>query len=145
MQYGIILTGGQLHEQVALAQAAEQAGWDGVFTWDGIHISDEIAVYDPWVLLAAFASATQRVRLGAIIMPLARRRPWKVAREAVTLDHLSNKRLVLLVGLGARDDSAWGRVGESTERPATPQPLCAHPPTPLCSLRSFSSPRPLPP
>jgi len=48
MQYGIILTGGQLHEQVALAQAAEQAGWDGVFTWDGIHISDEIAVYDPW-------------------------------------------------------------------------------------------------
>ena len=116
MQYGIILTGGQLHEQVALAQAAEQAGWDGVFTWDGIHISDEIAVYDPWVLLAAFAGATQRVRLGAIIMPLARRRPWKVAREAVTLDHLSNGRLVLPVGLGALDDSAWGRVGESTER-----------------------------
>jgi len=116
MKCGIILTGGQPHEQVALAQAAEQAGWDGVFTWDGIHLGDEIPTYDPWVLLAAFAAATQRVRLGAIIMPLARRRPWKVAREAVTLDHLSHGRLVLPVGLGALDDSAWGRVGESTER-----------------------------
>jgi alkanesulfonate monooxygenase SsuD/methylene tetrahydromethanopterin reductase-like flavin-dependent oxidoreductase (luciferase family) len=115
MQYGIILTGGPLHEQVALARAAEQAGWDGVFTWDGIHVGDDVAVYDPWVLMAAFAAATERVRLGAIVMPLARRRPWKVAREAVTLDHLANGRLVLPVGLGALDDSAWGRVGESTE------------------------------
>jgi alkanesulfonate monooxygenase SsuD/methylene tetrahydromethanopterin reductase-like flavin-dependent oxidoreductase (luciferase family) len=116
MQYGIILTGGPLHEQVALAQAAEQAGWGGVFTWDGIHVGDDVAVYDPWVLMAAFAAATQRVRLGAIVMPLARRRPWKVARETVTLDHMSNGRLVLPVGLGTLDDSAWGRVGEPTER-----------------------------
>ena len=115
MRYGIILTGGPLHEQVALAQAAEEAGWDAVFTWDGIHVGDDLAVYDPWVLMAAFAAATQRVRLGAIVMPLARRRPWKVAREAVTLDHLANGRLVLPVGLGALDDSAWGRVGEPTE------------------------------
>ena len=116
MQYGIIVTGGPLHEQVALAAAAEEAGWDGVFTWDGVHLGDEVAAFDPWVLLAAFAAATRRVRLGAIIMPLARRRPWKVAREAVTLDHLSNGRLVLPVGLGALDDSAWARVGEPTDR-----------------------------
>ena len=115
MKYGIIITGGPLHEQVALAQAAEAAGWDGVFTWDGIHLGDELEVYDPWVLMAGFAAATRRVRLGAILMPLARRRPWKVAREAVTLDHLSNGRLVLPVGLGALDDNGWARVGEPTE------------------------------
>jgi alkanesulfonate monooxygenase SsuD/methylene tetrahydromethanopterin reductase-like flavin-dependent oxidoreductase (luciferase family) len=92
MRYGIIITGGKVHEQVALAGAAEEAGWDGVFTWDGIHLGDRWAVHDPWVLMAAFATATERVRLGAMIMPLARRRPWKVAREAATLDHLSSGR-----------------------------------------------------
>jgi alkanesulfonate monooxygenase SsuD/methylene tetrahydromethanopterin reductase-like flavin-dependent oxidoreductase (luciferase family) len=51
-----------------------------------------------------------------MIQPLARRRPWKVAREAVTLDHLSRGRFVLCVGLGAVDDSGWARVGESTDR-----------------------------
>jgi Luciferase-like monooxygenase len=116
MRFGVIITGGPVHEQVALARAAEEAGWDGVFTWDGIHLGDEIEVHDPWVLMAAFAMVTSRVRLGAIIMPLARRRPWRVAREAVTLDHLSNGRLVLPVGLGALDDSGFGRVGEPTDR-----------------------------
>lgn len=116
MRYGTIITGGPVHEQLALARAAEEAGWDGVFTWDGIHVGDEIEVQDPWALMAAFAMVTSRVRLGAIVMPLARRRPWKVAREAVTLDHLSNGRLVLPVGLGALDDAAFGRVGEATDR-----------------------------
>jgi alkanesulfonate monooxygenase SsuD/methylene tetrahydromethanopterin reductase-like flavin-dependent oxidoreductase (luciferase family) len=115
VKYGTIITGGPIHEQVALAQAAEKAGWDGVFTWDGIHLGDDVAVFDPWVLMAGFAVATRRVVLGAILMPLARRRPWKVAREAVTLDHLSNGRLVLPVGLGALEDSGFGRVGEPTE------------------------------
>jgi alkanesulfonate monooxygenase SsuD/methylene tetrahydromethanopterin reductase-like flavin-dependent oxidoreductase (luciferase family) len=116
MRFGVIITGGPVHEQVALARAAEEAGWDGVFTWDGIHLGDEIEVHDPWVLMAAFAMVTGRVCIGAIIMPLARRRPWRVAREAVTLDHLSNGRLVLPVGLGALDDSGFGRVGEPTDR-----------------------------
>jgi alkanesulfonate monooxygenase SsuD/methylene tetrahydromethanopterin reductase-like flavin-dependent oxidoreductase (luciferase family) len=116
VKFGVIITGGPLHEQVALAQAAEAAGWDGVFTWDGIHVGDDLAVFDPWVLMAAFAMHTRRITLGAIIMPLARRRPWKVAREAVTLDHLSDGRLVLPVGLGALEDSGFGRVGEPTDR-----------------------------
>jgi alkanesulfonate monooxygenase SsuD/methylene tetrahydromethanopterin reductase-like flavin-dependent oxidoreductase (luciferase family) len=116
MKFGALITGGPVHEQVDLAQAAEQAGWDGVFTWDGIHVGDAFEAHDPWVLMAAFAMATSRVRLGAMIMPLARRRPWKVARETVTLDHLSDGRLVLPVGLGAVDDSGWGRVGEPTDR-----------------------------
>jgi alkanesulfonate monooxygenase SsuD/methylene tetrahydromethanopterin reductase-like flavin-dependent oxidoreductase (luciferase family) len=116
VQYGVIITGGPVAEQVELARAAEAHGWDGVFTWDGIHVGDSIEVHDPWVLMSAFAMATERVRIGAIIQPLARRRPWKVAREAVTLDHVSNGRFVLCVGLGAVDDSGWARVGEPTDR-----------------------------
>lgn len=116
MRHGILLTGGPVDEQVELARLAEDRGWDGVFTWDGIHVGDTMEVHDPWVLMAAFACATERVRLGAVIQPLARRRPWKVAREAVTLDHVSGGRLVLFVGLGATDDSGFGRVGEPTDR-----------------------------
>jgi len=116
VKFGVIITGGSVHEQIDLARTAEAAGWDGVFTWDGIHLGDSMEVHDPWVLMSAFAMATQRVRIGAIIQPLARRRPWKVAREAVTLDHVSNGRFVLCVGLGAVDDSGWGKVGEPTDR-----------------------------
>jgi alkanesulfonate monooxygenase SsuD/methylene tetrahydromethanopterin reductase-like flavin-dependent oxidoreductase (luciferase family) len=116
VKYGTIIVGGPVHEQVALAKAAEEAGWDGVFTWDGIHVGDEMEVHDPWALMGAFAVVTERVRLGAIIHPLPRRRPWEVAREATTVDHLSNGRLVLPVGIGALDDAGFGRVGEPTDR-----------------------------
>lgn len=116
MRFGVIITGGAVAEQIELARAAEVAGWDGVFTWDGIHLGDEMEAHDPWVLMTAFAMATERVRIGAIIQPLSRRRPWKVARESITLDHVSSGRFVLCVGLGALDDSAWGRVGEATDR-----------------------------
>jgi alkanesulfonate monooxygenase SsuD/methylene tetrahydromethanopterin reductase-like flavin-dependent oxidoreductase (luciferase family) len=116
MKFGVILTGGPAREQVELARTAEQAGWDGVFTWDGIHVGDDIEVNDPWALMAAFAMVTDRVRLGAIIQPLARRKPWEVARQTTTVDRLSNGRLVLPVGLGAIDDAGFGRVGEVTDR-----------------------------
>ena len=116
MNYGVIITGGPLREQVELARAAEGAGWDGVFTWDGIHVGDDIDVHDPWAVMAAFAMVTERVRLGAIIQPLARRKPWEAARQSTTIDRLSNGRLVLPLGLGAVDDAGFGRVGEVTDR-----------------------------
>ncbi|MGH2385160.1 MAG: LLM class flavin-dependent oxidoreductase [Candidatus Limnocylindria bacterium] len=116
MRCGVIITGGPVAEQIELARAAEAAGWDGVFTWDGIHLGDDMEAHDPWVLMAAFAMATERVRIGAIIQPLSRRRPWKVARESVTLDHVSEGRFILCVGLGALDDSGWSKVGEATDR-----------------------------
>ena len=116
MRYGVIITGGEAREQVELAREAEAAGWDGVFTWDGIHVSDDIETYDPWALMGAMAMATERVRLGAIISPLSRRRPWKVARETTTIDRLSNGRLVLPVGLGAAGDRAITMAGEAVTR-----------------------------
>ncbi len=116
MQHGIILTAGDPREAAALAACAEAAGWDGVFTWDGVAIGPG-DTYDPWVLLAAVAMRTERVRLGPIVTPPARRRPWKLARETMTLDRLSGGRLVLPVGLGALDDAAFGAVGEPTDAP----------------------------
>ena len=84
-----------------LARETEKAGWDGFFVWDHIRYSAPVeAVSDPWIVLAAIASATERVRLGPLVTPLARRRIQKLARETVTLDHLSQGRLVLGVGLG---------------------------------------------
>jgi alkanesulfonate monooxygenase SsuD/methylene tetrahydromethanopterin reductase-like flavin-dependent oxidoreductase (luciferase family) len=85
---------------VELARAAEDAGWDGFFLWDHIHYERDVPFVDAWIALTAMAAATERLRIGPLITPLPRRRPWKVAREAVTLDHLSHGRLVLGVGLG---------------------------------------------
>ncbi len=116
VKFGFIITGGEPRDQVELARAAEAAGWDGVFTWDGIHVGDQIETYDPWTLMGAMALATERVRLGAYVSPLSRRRPWKVARETATLDRLSNGRLVLPVGLGAVDDRGITGFGEATDR-----------------------------
>jgi alkanesulfonate monooxygenase SsuD/methylene tetrahydromethanopterin reductase-like flavin-dependent oxidoreductase (luciferase family) len=114
MQYGIVITHGDPRTQAELAADAERAGWDGVFTYDAIAIGDG-EMYDPWVILAAMAMRTDRVRLGAMVFAPSRRRPWKVAREAMTLDVLSGGRLVLPVGLGALDDQGFGNVGEPVE------------------------------
>ena len=112
---------GDVHALVALAQEAEARRWDGLFIWDHILFDAEECreVVDPWVSLAAIASATSRIRLGALITPLARRRPWKLARETATLDQLSGGRLVLGAGLGfppAAEFELFGEDGDSRRR-----------------------------
>ncbi len=108
-----------------LARDAEQAGWDDVFVWDSLYNKQRDPrnndTGDPWIALAAIVLQTQRIRIGTLITPIARRRPWKLARETVTLDHLSNGRIVLPVGLGAVDDGGFSKVGESLERKARAQ------------------------
>ncbi len=101
------------------AGLAERSGWDGVFLEDYIvHYDKEDSpehVFDPWIALAAMALSTSRVRIGTTVTPLARRRPWKVAREAVTIDYLSNGRLTLGVGLGdmAHEGRSFSCFGEA--------------------------------
>src|SRR5205807_6477601 len=116
MQYGFIIPRGDIETILEMTTEAEEAGWDGVFYWDGIYIESAGPMYDPWVTLAAMALQTKRVRLGAVLTPPSRRRPWKLARETVTLDHLSNGRLIVPVGLGALDDGGFVKVGEVTDR-----------------------------
>ena len=86
-----------------LAREAESAGWDGFFIWDHVIWSspEEQPVVEPWVALTAIAMATERIRIGPIITPLPRRRPWQVARQAASLDQLSGGRLILGVGVVA--------------------------------------------
>ncbi len=100
-----------------LAHEAEDAGWDGFFIWDHIGSGPEWSspIADPWIALAAMAMTTERIKLGPIVTPLPRRRPWKVAREAVTLDQLSHGRLLLGLGLGSdhgREFSCFGEVAD---------------------------------
>jgi len=99
------------HVLADLAAEAEQAGWDGFFVQDYL-IADE-PIVDPWVALAAIAMRTERVRIGALMTALPRRRPWQVARQAVSLDHLSKGRVVVGVGLGFQS-SDFAAFGEET-------------------------------
>ena len=121
MKYGLELpNGGPIGNPrvlTELASLAETSGWDGIFiedyiVWQG---HPEVPAYDPWVLLAAMAMTTERIRLGTTVTPVTRRRPWKLAGEAVSIDHLSNGRLTLGVGLGDVADQSFTAVGEVTD------------------------------
>lgn len=100
-----------------LAREAEANGWDGMFIWDHVMWThpQNFPVTEPWVTLAAMAVATERIRIGAMVTPLPRRRPWQVARQATTLDHLSGGRAVLGVGLGGDWFGDYSRFGEPAD------------------------------
>ena len=126
MQYALSLpNGGECSDPRTLADLAalaEETGWDGVFLEDYLVYTNDTyfsvpgaPTHDPWVALAAMALRTRRIRLGTAVTPLPRRRPWKLAREAVSLDHLSNGRLVLGVGLGDVGEPGFARVGETVD------------------------------
>jgi alkanesulfonate monooxygenase SsuD/methylene tetrahydromethanopterin reductase-like flavin-dependent oxidoreductase (luciferase family) len=91
-----------------LAASAEQAGWDGFFVWDHLLFSDVTDIADPWTCLAAIAMRTTQIAIGPMVTPLPRRRPHVVARQAITLDHLCEGRLILGIGLG--DDGGIGEL-----------------------------------
>ena len=105
-----------------LAARAEQAGWDGFFLWDHVDYRAPVhALADPWVSLAAIACATERIVIGPLVTPPARRRIHKLARETVTLDRLSGGRLVFGAGLGSDNSgefSKFGEVADARERAA---------------------------
>lgn len=125
MRYGYIATNfgycGEARTLVELAKIAEEAGWDGFFTWDHIQFPGNEPTADPWVALGAMAASTQSIRLGPMVTPLPRRHIAKVAREATTLDHLSAGRLILGVGAGGADlpeYTAFGDFGDAKQRAA---------------------------
>ncbi len=111
MQMGFILPGGTATQQLEQAVLAEEAGWDGVFTWEAAY------GVDAWSLLAAMAVRTSRVRLGTLLTPLPWRRPWKLASQVATADQLSGGRAIVTVGLGAVDTDL-PQTGEETDRRA---------------------------
>jgi alkanesulfonate monooxygenase SsuD/methylene tetrahydromethanopterin reductase-like flavin-dependent oxidoreductase (luciferase family) len=99
-----------------LAVTAEDNGWDGFFVWDHItYRAPVVALADPWITLSAIAAATEQLRIGAMVTPLARRRPVVVARQTTSLDLLSNGRLVVGVGLGGDNSREFSATGEETD------------------------------
>jgi alkanesulfonate monooxygenase SsuD/methylene tetrahydromethanopterin reductase-like flavin-dependent oxidoreductase (luciferase family) len=108
---------GPVRDLVELARETDAAGWDGLFIWDHLHLDRQrlLDVHDPWVLLGAMAPYAQRLRLGTLVTPLARRRPWVVAKQVVTLDHLTDGHAVLGVGLGYPSHEEFGAFGDPTD------------------------------
>ena len=95
MKYGYVLPGGKPGENLEHAVAAETAGWDGIFLWEGVYHSD------PWAQMAAIAMRTERIMLGTLLTPAPRRRPWVLGGQCVTVDQLSGGRVILSIGVGA--------------------------------------------
>ncbi len=122
MQFGIDLPNygkfGDPTLLVDLAIEAESAAWDGFFLWDHLVSGGRSTVTDPWVVLSAAAVKTERIRLGPMVTPLARRRMARLARETVALDHLSGGRLILGVGLGSSDRKEFAYFGDEGDRKA---------------------------
>lgn len=105
-----------LHELAALARDAEEAGWDGFFIWDHLQAEPGLPVADPWVALCAIALQTRRIRLGALVTPLPRRRPWTFARATASLDQLCAGRLIAGVGIGGeRWFGEYSTFGETVD------------------------------
>jgi alkanesulfonate monooxygenase SsuD/methylene tetrahydromethanopterin reductase-like flavin-dependent oxidoreductase (luciferase family) len=109
MRYGFVLPEGDARRVAESAREAEAAGWDGFF------IPDAVWGIDPWVALAAAAMVTERIKLGTMLTPVSRYRPWSLAAQTATLDNLSGGRVILAVGLGAID-TGFAAFGEVTDR-----------------------------
>jgi alkanesulfonate monooxygenase SsuD/methylene tetrahydromethanopterin reductase-like flavin-dependent oxidoreductase (luciferase family) len=125
VKYGFITPNfdycGDVHVLVDLAREAEDAGWDGFFVWDHLQFLEREPNADPWIALAAIAASTERIRLGPLITPVPRRHVAKLARETVTLDHLSRGRLIFGAGAGAPElpeYTAFGDSGDAKTRAA---------------------------
>ena len=118
MRYGICLANlGTFSDPgvpVRIAQAADSNGWDGVFIWDHLAFAWGRPAADPWTVLAAIATSTERVRLGTAVTPVARRRPHVLAHQVATLDNLSGGRVTFGAGLGG-STAEFGKFGEPTD------------------------------
>jgi alkanesulfonate monooxygenase SsuD/methylene tetrahydromethanopterin reductase-like flavin-dependent oxidoreductase (luciferase family) len=118
MRHGICLAniGSFSDPQVPLelAVVAEANGWDGVFIWDHLAFVWGAPAADPWTVLAAVATSTERVRLGTAVTPVARRRPQVLAHQVATLDRLSGGRVTFGAGLGG-SPAEFGKFGEPTD------------------------------
>jgi Luciferase-like monooxygenase len=125
VEYAVALpTGGECGDPVfllELAGLAERVGWDAIVLEDYVLYQGDTAMptCNTWVALAAIAVRTERLRLIVEVTPLARRRPWNVAREAAGVDQLSGGRVVLGAGLGdvgqIGTDASFTHFGEETD------------------------------
>lgn len=128
MQFGLTLppfgAWSDIHRLSKLAVDAEDAGWDGFFIWDHMVMDTQFhPMVDPWIAISAIASQTTHIKLGILVTAVARRRPWKLARETVSLDNLSKGRLIFGAGLGEPASGDFGLFHEETDAKIRAQKL----------------------
>lgn len=100
-------------QSIALARAAEDLGFESVWAWDHVYAGDdprETAILEPFILLTSIAAATQRVRVGHMVLCAGFRNPALTAKMASTLDVASNGRFELGIGAGWME-SEWRGYG----------------------------------
>jgi len=107
----------------AAALAAEEAGFDGLWTWD--HLRDPDArsgpgVPEAWTVLTALAEVTRRIALGPLVLNVANRHPGVLANMAATLQTVSGGRLLLGIGAGGSRRTPYAveqqAIGQAVER-----------------------------
>ncbi|MDX2378524.1 MAG: LLM class flavin-dependent oxidoreductase [Acidimicrobiia bacterium] len=109
MKFGFVIPWADAEDVGDLAAAAEEAGWDGIFVWEPVW------GVDAWISLGLAAVRTTKIRLGTMLTPPSRRRPWELASQVATVDRISAGRVTLSVGLGAID-SGFETFGEECDR-----------------------------
>lgn len=114
LKYGLLMPHGikalsTPQDVTKFAVAAEEGGWDGFFVWDNLGQ----AMGDTTVLLSSFAIHTKKIKFGAMVMGVPKRRPWKLAKELITIDLLSEGRLIF--GAGIADPIFYEKFGEETD------------------------------
>jgi F420-dependent oxidoreductase-like protein len=123
MRFSFFPSSGQHWSEILnVARYAEQSGWDGIWIMD--HFMPvagdlDVPMHECWSLLAALAALVPRVRLGALVTGITYRSPAVVAKQAVTIDHISDGRLVLGIGAGWQENehAAYGiELGTIKER-----------------------------
>jgi alkanesulfonate monooxygenase SsuD/methylene tetrahydromethanopterin reductase-like flavin-dependent oxidoreductase (luciferase family) len=109
----------------AAAVAAEEAGFDGLWTWDHLRDPDGgsgAGVPEAWTVLTALAEATRRIALGPLVLNVANRHPGVLANMAATFQAVSGGRLLLGIGAGGSQRTPYAAeqqaIGQSVERDA---------------------------
>jgi probable F420-dependent oxidoreductase len=87
----------------------EDLGFDSI--WLGEHLLWRVGFLDPLITMAAVAAATEKIMVGTSVLILPLHHPLRLAKAATTLDLLSNRRLILGVGLGGENPNEFAALG----------------------------------
>jgi len=112
----LIPMGARYAEMRAAAIAADETGFDGLWTWDHLRDTDTDdgpGVPEAWTVITALAEATRRIMLGPLVLNVANRHPGLLANMAATLQAVSGGRLLLGLGAGGSRRTPYAREQEA--------------------------------
>ncbi|MBI1848611.1 MAG: LLM class flavin-dependent oxidoreductase [Candidatus Rokubacteria bacterium] len=112
----------------AAALAAEEAGFDGLWTWDHLRDPDGDGgpgVPEAWTVLTALAEVTRRITLGPLVLNVANRHPGVLANMAATLQAVSGGRLLLGIGAGGSRRTPYAAEQRAIGQPVEPDEVRA--------------------